>query len=112
LQRKLALGKVGLEQCEQTSLQRIATKAKDSAKLRFQDLYWCLIAKFLKDCWPDLNKNAASGVDTKGFFDNIDHEWLLRMLRERINDETSILPQTTSSALLRAFLSLGDRLCV
>jgi RNA-directed DNA polymerase len=25
-------------------------------------------------------------ADAKGFFDNIDHDWLLRMLRERIDD--------------------------
>lgn len=63
LQRKLAPDKVGLEQCEQTSLQGIAKKAKDNAKHRFQDLYRCLNAEFLKDCWSDLNKDAASGVD-------------------------------------------------
>jgi len=63
LQRKLVPDKVGLEQYEQTSLQGIAMKAKESAKHRFQDLYRCLNAKFLMNCWPDLNKDAASGVD-------------------------------------------------
>jgi RNA-directed DNA polymerase len=25
-------------------------------------------------------------IDIKGFFDHIDHDWLLRMLRERVDD--------------------------
>jgi RNA-directed DNA polymerase len=62
-QRKLAPDKVGLEQCEQTSLRGIATKAKARAAHRFQDLYRFLNAQFLMDCWKDLNKDAASGVD-------------------------------------------------
>jgi retron-type reverse transcriptase len=63
LQRKLVPDKVGLDQCEPTSLRGIATKAKAGAKHRFQDLYRCLNAQFLMNCWKDLNKNAASGVD-------------------------------------------------
>ncbi|MEJ2638961.1 MAG: group II intron reverse transcriptase/maturase [Desulfosarcinaceae bacterium] len=62
-QRKQVPDNVGLEQYEQTSLRGIATKAKASAKHRFQDLYRCLNAEFLMSCWKDLNKNAASGVD-------------------------------------------------
>jgi group II intron reverse transcriptase/maturase len=62
-QRKLAPDKVGLEQCEPTSLRGIATKAKARAKHRFQNLYRFLNAQFLMNCWKDLNKNAASGVD-------------------------------------------------
>lgn len=62
-QRKLVPDKVGLEQYEQTSLRGIASKAKARAKHRFQDLYRLLNAQFLMDCWKDLNKEAASGVD-------------------------------------------------
>ena len=62
-QRKLVPDKVGLEQYEQTSLRGIATKAKVCGKHRFQDLYKCLNYRFLMDCWKDLNKKAASGVD-------------------------------------------------
>lgn len=29
-------------------------------------------------------------ADIKGFFDNLDHEWLLRMLEERINDKAFV----------------------
>ena len=62
-QRKLAPDKVGLEQCEQTLLRAIATKAKTKGKHRFRDLYRCLNVQFLLCCWKDLNKKAASGVD-------------------------------------------------
>ncbi len=62
-QRKLIPDKVGPESYEQTSLRGIAIKAKRVAKHRFQNLYRCLNAQFLKHCWKDLNKNAASGVD-------------------------------------------------
>ncbi|MGD9825050.1 hypothetical protein [Desulfobacter sp.] len=63
LQRKLVPDKVGLEQYEQTSLRGIATKAKVCGKHRFQNLYKCINYRFLMDCWKDLNKKAASGVD-------------------------------------------------
>lgn len=63
LQRKLVPDNVGLGQYEQTSLRAIAIKAKASARHRFQNLYQYLNASFLKACWRDLNKNAASGVD-------------------------------------------------
>jgi RNA-directed DNA polymerase len=63
LQRKLVPDGVGLEQYEPTSLRGIAIKSKESAKHRFQNLYQCLNYQFLLNCWADLNKNAASGVD-------------------------------------------------
>jgi group II intron reverse transcriptase/maturase len=62
-QRKLVPDNVGLEQYEPTSLRGIAIKAKACGKHRFRDLYRCLNAPFLMDCWKDLNKDAASGVD-------------------------------------------------
>lgn len=39
-------------------------------------------------------------ADIKGFFDNIDHEWMLRMLEERINDRAFI-------NLIRKWLKAG-----
>lgn len=54
---------VGLEQHEPTSLWGIANKAKADKQHRFRDLYRCLTAELLLDCWSDLNKDAASGVD-------------------------------------------------
>ena len=46
-----------------TSLRGIANKAKADKRHRFRDLYRCLDAELLLDCWQDLNKEAASGVD-------------------------------------------------
>ena len=54
---------VGLDKYEQTSLRAIAIKAKARTKHRFQDFSRCLNAQLLMDCWQDLNKHAASGVD-------------------------------------------------
>jgi RNA-directed DNA polymerase len=54
---------VGSDQHKPTSLQAIASKAKADKRHRFRDLYRCLNAELLFDCWRDLNKDAASGVD-------------------------------------------------
>ena len=56
-------GHAGLDKHEPTSLQGIAERAKASKDHRFQNLYQCLNAEFLLECWHDLNKDAASGVD-------------------------------------------------
>lgn len=53
----------GLEQHESTSLRGIAKRALACKDHRFQNLYRLLDAKLIYDCWFDLNKNAASGVD-------------------------------------------------
>jgi group II intron reverse transcriptase/maturase len=47
----------------QTSLQGIAEKAKSQAKYRFRHLYGRLNEELLKDCWRDIRKDAAYGVD-------------------------------------------------
>ncbi len=47
----------------QTSLQAIATKAQARKLHRFGNLYEMLNEEFLKECWREINKNAASGVD-------------------------------------------------
>jgi RNA-directed DNA polymerase len=47
-----------------TSLQGIANKARVNKQHRLRDLYRCLDAEWLLACWQDLNKEAASGVDT------------------------------------------------
>src|SRR5262245_66404255 len=54
---------VGSEHQKPTSLRGIANKAKADKRHRFRDLYRCLDAELLHDCWQDLNKEAASGVD-------------------------------------------------
>jgi len=62
-QRKLVPDTVGSEICKPTSLRGIANKAKANKQHRFRDLYRCLNTELLLACWPDLNKDAASGVD-------------------------------------------------
>ena len=62
-QGKLMPDIVGLESREQTDLRGIANKAKVAKQHRFQNLYRCLNAAFLLECWHDLRKDAASGVD-------------------------------------------------
>ncbi len=62
-QRKLAPDTVGSEERKPTSLWGIANKAKADKQHRFRDLYGRLNTELLLDCWRDLNKDAASGVD-------------------------------------------------
>ncbi|HEY90630.1 MAG TPA: group II intron reverse transcriptase/maturase [Dehalococcoidia bacterium] len=52
-----------MEERKQTSLRGIANKAKVEKGHRFRDLYGCLNAEFLMDCWQNLNQKAASGID-------------------------------------------------
>ena len=46
-----------------TFLQGIAKKAQEQPKHRFGNLYELLNESFLKECWRDIRKEAASGVD-------------------------------------------------
>jgi hypothetical protein len=46
-----------------TSLQGIAQKAARQQGYRFRNLYGMLDEDFLKQCWCDIRKDAASGVD-------------------------------------------------
>ncbi len=62
-QRKLEPDTVGSEQPKPTSLRGIANRAKTNKHHRFRDLYRHLNFELLYDCWDDLNKDAASGVD-------------------------------------------------
>ena len=54
---------VGLGKHETTSLRGIAKRAQACKQHRFQNLYGLLDEKLLLECWGDLNKKAASGVD-------------------------------------------------
>jgi len=54
---------VGLGHHETTSLQGIAKRARACKQHRFQNLYQLLDERLLFECWGDLNKKAASGVD-------------------------------------------------
>jgi RNA-directed DNA polymerase len=46
-----------------TSLQGRAKKAESQKGYRFRNLYGMLDEEFLKQCWRDIRKDAASGVD-------------------------------------------------
>ena len=59
----LAPDTVGSEARKPTSLRGIADKANADKQHRFRDLYRCLNVELLLDCWGDLNKDAAGGVD-------------------------------------------------
>jgi RNA-directed DNA polymerase len=61
--RTLAPDTVGPETRKPTSLRGIADKAKADKQHRFRDLYRCLNVELLLECWGDLNKDAASGVE-------------------------------------------------
>lgn len=61
--RTLRPDTVGSDHQKPTSLQGIANKAKTDKQHRFRDRYGCLEADLVLDCWGDLNKQAASGVD-------------------------------------------------
>lgn len=54
---------VGLDKDERTSLRGIAKRAQACKQHRFQNLYGLIDEKLLHECWSDLNKKAASGVD-------------------------------------------------
>jgi RNA-directed DNA polymerase len=54
---------VGSDTRQPTSLRGIADKAKADTRHRLRDLYRCLNVERLLDCWGELNKDAASGVD-------------------------------------------------
>lgn len=63
LQRKHTPDTVGLEQRVPTSLQGIALRASTCRDHRFQNLYQLLNEELLLECWGELNRRAASGVD-------------------------------------------------
>jgi len=61
--RQLAPDTVGPEARKPTSRRGIADKANADKQHRFRALYRCLNVELLLECWGDLNKDAASGVD-------------------------------------------------
>jgi retron-type reverse transcriptase len=68
-QRKHVPDIVGLDKDMQTSLRRIAHKARKDQRHRFQNLYRMLDKDFLEQVFYSLNKKAASGVDRVSFCD-------------------------------------------
>ena len=68
-----------------TSLQAIAQKAKTKKQHRFGNLYELLNEAWLKECWRDIRKDAAYGVDrvsAQDYEQNLDEN--IRQLVERL----------------------------
>jgi RNA-directed DNA polymerase len=87
--RTLAPDTVGPEARKPTALRGIADKANADKRPRLRDLYRCLNVERLLDCWDDLNKDAASGVDGVTwhmYADNLQTKveaWVERLKRKR-----------------------------
>jgi RNA-directed DNA polymerase len=63
-----------------TFLQGIAKKAQEQPKHRFGNLYELLNEAYLRECWSDIRKDAASGVD------HVSAEAYEQHLEENIHD--------------------------
>lgn len=78
-------GRVGPENHLPTSLSGIERKARQNKNHRFENLYGLLNRYTLGNCWPLINKRAASGIDkitAKQFEKNLADE--LRQLEEEL----------------------------
>jgi len=72
-----------------TSLRGIADKAQADKQHRFGNLYELLNEEFLKECWREINRDAAYGVDRVSARDYEEHlEANLRDLVERLKRKT------------------------
>jgi len=87
-----------------TSLQGIAKKAREQKKHRFQDLYRMLNKEYLQDCWRDIRKDAAYGVD------KVSAEEYEQNLEENIRDLVERLKRGSYRARLvrRKYIPKGE----
>ena len=87
-----------------TSLQGIAEKAKSQATYRFRNLYGMLTEELLKDCWRDIRKDAAYGVD------GVSAQAYEQDLDENISDLVERLKRKSYRAKLvrRHYIPKGD----
>jgi RNA-directed DNA polymerase len=87
-----------------TSLQGIAKKAGQLGKHRFGNLYEMLNEEFLIECWRDINKDAAYGVD------EVSAREYEERLRENIRDLVGRLRRKSYRAKLvrRHYIPKGD----
>jgi len=88
----------------QTSLEGIAKKAKEQPEYRFRNLYTMLNEEYLKECWRDIRKDAAYGVD------RVSAEEYEENLEENIANLVSRLKQKRYRAKLvrRKYIPKGD----
>jgi RNA-directed DNA polymerase len=87
-----------------TFLQGIAKKAQEQPRHRFGNLYELLNETFLKECWRDIRKDAAYGVD------RVSAEDYERKLDENVHDLVERLKQKRYRAKLvrRQYVPKGD----
>lgn len=87
-----------------TFLQGIAKKAQEQPKHRFGNLYELLNEEYLKECWRDIRKDAAYGVD------KVSAAEYERNLDENIHDLVERLKQKRYRAKLvrRQYIPKGD----
>jgi group II intron reverse transcriptase/maturase len=87
-----------------TFLQGIAKKAQEQPKHRFGNLYELLNEEYLKECWRDIRKDAAYGVD------RVSAEEYERKLDENIHDLVERLKQKRYRAKLvrRKYIPKGE----
>ncbi|MDI6794910.1 MAG: reverse transcriptase domain-containing protein, partial [bacterium] len=106
LGKKRPLGLLAVEdKLVQTAVARILTAIYEAD---FEDVsYGYRPKRSIHQAIEDLNRQLRFGgyewieeADIRGFFDNIDHEWILRMLEERIKDKAFI-------GLIRKWLKAG-----
>jgi RNA-directed DNA polymerase len=88
----------------QTSLEGIAKKAKERPDYRFRNLYMMLNEEFLKECWRDIRKDAAYGID------RVSAEEYEENLDENIENLVNRLKQKRYRAKLvrRKYIPKGD----
>jgi RNA-directed DNA polymerase len=88
-----------------TFLQGIANKARTEPKHRFGSLYELLNEDFLMECWSDIRKDAAYGVDRVSAQEYAEH------LDENIHELVERLKQKQYHARLvrRQYIPKGDR---
>ena len=86
--KETCTGQAGLDEDMQTSLRRIANKARKDKGHRFQNLYRLLNEQFLEQVFHRLNKKAASGVDQVSYHEygadlNVNIQRLVERLKSR-----------------------------
>jgi RNA-directed DNA polymerase len=87
-----------------TFLQGIAKKAREQPKHRFGNLYELLNEAYLRECWGDIRKDAASGID------QVSAEAYEHHLEENIHDLVERLKGKRYRAKLvkRHYIPKGD----
>lgn len=112
-------GHAGLEKIMQTSLWRIAKKAKENKKYRFGNLYGLINEAALYKAWWRLNKSASAGIDkvtAKVFEENLQENIseILKNLKEKKYKTKLVkrvyIPKNQTEKRPLGIPTLGDKL--